>query len=154
MIQRISTALFFICVVTAAFIAGTLTAQEEKNLIASSVISLETATLEKNDWGNFYTYYSGESYGTKDVLTGIAVIKAGKQIHPPHTHAEEEYLMITEGQGTWHLNGKEFHASKGDILYAAPWDVHGILNSSDKELTFVVWKWNNKGMALPETPEN
>jgi len=86
------------------------------------------------------------------VLTGVAVIKPGMEIHPPHQHAEEEYLMVTEGQGTWHLNGKTFAAQKGDILYAAPWDVHGIKNTGTTPLTFVVWKWNNKGLALPTKP--
>ncbi|MGH7455310.1 MAG: cupin domain-containing protein [bacterium] len=77
------------------------------------------------------------------------MIKPGQEIHPPHQHAEEEFLMIIEGQGTWHLNGKTFAAHKGDVLYAAPWDMHGIKNTGKTSLSFVVWKWNNKGVAPP-----
>ncbi len=53
--------------------------------------------------------------------------------------------MVTEGTGTWHLNGTEFKAVAGDMLYAAPWEIHGIKNTGDTPLVFVVWKWNNKG---------
>jgi mannose-6-phosphate isomerase-like protein (cupin superfamily) len=115
----------------------------------SAVVSRDKATEEINEWGNFYTYYTGETYGTKDLLTGVAVIKPGMEIHPPHTHAEEEFLMIIEGEGKWHLNGKEFPAKEGDILYAEPWDIHGISNTGEKPLKFVIWKWNNKGVEVP-----
>ena len=146
MSKKMAASMAFITIV--AFIAGFLVAQED-NTIHSAVISLNKAQNQKNDWGVFYTYFCGETYGTKDVLTGVAVIKPGMQIHPPHIHAEEEYLMVTEGTGSWHLNGKDFPAQKGDILYAAPWDIHGITNSSNEPLEVVVLKWNNKGMKLP-----
>jgi oxalate decarboxylase/phosphoglucose isomerase-like protein (cupin superfamily) len=44
---------------------------------------------------------------------------------------------------------RDFRGAKGDILYAAPWDVHGIKNTGNASLSFVVWKWNNKGVAPP-----
>lgn len=70
----------------------------------------------------------------------------------PHQHAEEEYLMVTAGQDTWHLNGKSFAAQTGGFLYAAPWEVHGIKNTGTESLTFVVWKWNSKGLPVPVQP--
>jgi mannose-6-phosphate isomerase-like protein (cupin superfamily) len=133
-------------------IAGATLARQLAKTIPSAVKTQQQAKHDKSDWGTFYTYYEGETYGTKDMLTGVAVIKPGMEIHPPHQHTEEEYLMVTEGQGAWHLNGKTFAAQKGDILYAAPWDVHGIKNTGAAPLVFVVWKWNNKGLALPAKP--
>ena len=149
MVKKAAKPLVFITALITAFILGTTIAQEKDNTIRTAVVSQEKAIENKNDWGNFYTYYTGETYGTKDVLCAVAHINPGMQVHPPHVHAEEEYLMVTEGQGTWHLNGKEFAAKKGDILYAAPWDIHGITNTGEKTLSFVVWKWNNKNMDLP-----
>lgn len=134
------------------FFAGVIFSQSASNLLSSAVVTAKEAKTESADWGNFFTYYQGETYGTRDVLTGVAVIKPGQEIHPPHQHAEEEYLMVVEGNGTWHLNGKSFAAQQGDILYAAPCDVHGIKNTGKIALKFVVWKWNNKGVALPKQP--
>lgn len=135
-----------------AFIAGMLFAENTVKPLPSAVVSQDAAQKDDSEWGAFYTYYAGETYGTKDLLNGVAVIKAGMEIHPPHVHAEEEFLMVTEGSGTWHLNGKDFPASAGDILYAAPWDIHGITNTGKTPLTFVVWKWNNKGVEVPAAP--
>lgn len=136
-----------------AFFAGTFVSEQHHNPNGSDIIAQEKAIQEDFEWGTLYTYFQGESYGTQDGLAAVAVIKAGQEIHPPHEHAEEEYLMVLEGEGTWHLKGEERPAKKGDMLYAAPWDIHGITNTGATPLTFVVWKWNNKGVALPERPE-
>ncbi len=113
----------------------------------------QESVLEEYDWGTFQKYYQqGETYGTKDVLVGVAVIKPGYETHPPHQHVEEEFLMVTEGQGTMHLNGQNVATQKGDLLYTSPWDIHGIKNTGTEPLTFVVFRWNNKGVALPIKP--
>ncbi len=82
----------------------------------------------------------------------MAVVKPGESVHPAHRHAEEEYLVITEGSGRWYLDGKEFPARKGDVLYAAPWVMHGLVNTGDVPLTFFVTKWRSKGVQPPEAP--
>ena len=117
---------------------------------ASAVVSEKQAVVDKAPWGDFLTYYTGTTFGSKDGLAGVAVIKAGMEIHPPHIHSEEEYMMVLEGEGSWHLNGKDFEAKSGDMLYAKPWDIHGITNTGDKPLKFVVWKWNTKGKPAPQ----
>ncbi|MGH7495523.1 MAG: cupin domain-containing protein [bacterium] len=150
--HRFVRVLAMLAVAILAVVIGATLAEELTGVITSKVKTQQEAAREEFDWGSFHTYYQGETYGTKDVMTGVAVIKPGLEIHPPHQHAEEEYLMVTEGQGTWHLNGKDFNAQKGDMLYAAPWDVHGIKNTGTAPLTFVVWKWNTKGLTVPTEP--
>lgn len=136
-----------------AWTAGAFVSTHRSTPQASAIVSQEQALRQDFDWGSLYTYYEGESYSTRDGLSAVAVIQPGQQIHPPHEHAEEEYLMVVEGDGTWHLNGEERPARTGDMLYAAPWDVHGIKNTGTTPLTFVVWKWNGKGVAPMEQPE-
>lgn len=135
-----------------AFTAGVMFAQHHPGPRPSAIVAQQEAVREEHDWGTLYTYYQGETYGTRDVLAAVAVIWPGREIHPPHEHAEEEYLMVTEGTGTWHLNGEESPARAGDMQYAAPWDVHGIRNTGSTPLTFVVWKWNGRGVPLPARP--
>ncbi len=120
--------------------------------IRTSVLSRTDITPEQNDWGTFLKYFEGVSSGTHNVLTGVAEIKAGWEIHPPHVHSEEEYLMVVEGEGTWTINGESFPAKPGDMLYAAPWESHGIRNTGDTTLKFVFWKWQSSGIPEPTAP--
>jgi mannose-6-phosphate isomerase-like protein (cupin superfamily) len=118
----------------------------------SAIIAQPRAKHEQFDWGTMYTYFEGESFSATHDLASVAVIKPGQQVHPPHRHADEEYLMIVSGEGTWTLKGETKPAHAGDMLYAAPWDLHGIANTGATPLTFVVWKWTSKGVALPPAP--
>jgi quercetin dioxygenase-like cupin family protein len=79
----------------------------------------------------------------------MAVIKPGVEIHPPHEHSDEEFLLVTQGSGEWSVDGEVFKANTGDMLYAAPWDEHGVKNTGDIDLVFVVFKWHSKGIAVP-----
>lgn len=136
-----------------AFAAGAMVAQQAAPPpLRSAIVPQGEAVRQDNEWGTLYTYYAGETFGTRDVLAAVAVIKPGWEIHPPHEHPEEEYVMVTQGTGVWHMNGKEIPARPGDMQYAAPWDVHGIRNTGSTPLTFVVWKWNNKGVEIPAKP--
>lgn len=104
------------------------------------------------DWGQFIPHFMHDTHGLKSSLVGVAKINAGQQIHPPHRHADEEYLMVTEGTGEWYVNGKTFMANKGDILYAKPWDYHGIKAAEDSTLEFVVFKFSAHGVEVPANP--
>ena len=59
-------------------------------------------------------------------------------------------MLLADGSGTWTLNDKEIAAKKDDVVYAAPWNTHGLKNTSDTPLTYYMVKWNNKGVKAPE----
>ncbi|MEP3890496.1 MAG: cupin domain-containing protein [Hellea sp.] len=118
----------------------------------SRIISMEDVSRDVADWGSFYPHFTGQTYGTKPVLAGVANINVGQQIHPPHRHGDEEFLMVTKGTGEWYLNGETFPAKEGDMLYAKPWDYHGLKAAPDSALQFVVFKWTSKGLT-PVDPD-
>lgn len=120
--------------------------------IGSKVVTWADASSKVSGWGEMRTYFRGETHGTTGAFAAIAVVRPGEAVHPAHRHAEEEYLVITEGSGRWHLDGKEFPASKGDVLHASPWVMHGLVNTGTTPLTFFVVKWSSKGVGAPPAP--
>jgi gentisate 1,2-dioxygenase len=118
--------------------------------LKTQVITKPQAAVE--NWGKFYllTSETTETYGTENMMSGMAEIMPGAQIHPPHDHAEEELLFILEGKGTWSIMGKEFEAKAGDLMYSQPWDLHGITNTGTDTLKFFFAKWNSKGVPVQE----
>jgi len=114
----------------------------DHEVLKTQVVSKSDVKPDVQPWGQFLPYYVGDTEFTSGALTGVAEIKPGQEIHPPHKHIEEEYLMVLEGNGTWTIEGKDFPAKAGDILYAAPWVSHGIKNTGSTTLKFVVFKYN------------
>jgi quercetin dioxygenase-like cupin family protein len=127
------------------------TAQTEKAL-ESRLVRVEDAVPTRGPWGEWRRYFRGETHGTQDMVVLAVTLKPGQAPHRPHRHAEEEFMILAEGAGTWNVDGKESAARKGDVVYAAPWTIHGLKNTSDAPLTYYMVKWNNKGVKVPAKP--
>ena len=129
---------------------------EEQELIhakESRIVSLEEAKLSQGDYGFFKIHTRGETAMTVKSFSGICTVHPGKAVHPEHRHAEEEYLVIMEGEGTWTLDGVESPAKKGDVLYVEPWVFHGLTNTGAEDLLFFVVKYHPKDTPLPLEPK-
>jgi mannose-6-phosphate isomerase-like protein (cupin superfamily) len=122
--------------------------------LKSQVLRWDDAKSHVADWGEMRRYFGGTTSATKDVLVAVAVVQPGKSVHKAHRHAEEEYLALIQGTGTWSLDGKEFPAQRGDILYVEPWVYHGLTNTGDKPLAFLVVRYNGKGVPPPAQPDD
>lgn len=118
----------------------------------SEIISQSDIKGDSANWGTFLPYFTEDTHVLKPVLVGVAKIDAGQEIHPPHRHADEEYLMITSGSGEWYLNGITSPAKTGDILFARAWDYHGVKAGPNGPLEFVVFKYSGKSGPAPADP--
>jgi mannose-6-phosphate isomerase-like protein (cupin superfamily) len=160
MVRQVRTAIASMALCGAGFGAALLAmrptdaADTKLPLLKSQVVTWNNAQSHQADWGQMRTYFRGETYGTKDVLTAVAVVQPGKAVHRAHRHAEEEYLIVAEGFGRWSLAGKESPARRGDILYAEPWVYHGLTNTGQQPLVFIVVRYNSKGAKILPKPDD
>ena len=122
--------------------------------ITSQVFRRDSAMAVIDTWGQMDIYTSGETetFGTQNIFTALTDVLPGKAVHPSHRHGEEEFLVITRGSGMWSLKGESIPAKAGDMIYADPWDFHGLVNTGSDTLTFFVIKWKNKLIDMPDEP--
>ena len=132
----------------------TVAADTTPDVLKSKVVGFEQAQSHVADWGEMRIYFTGQTFATKDVLTAVAVVEPGKSVHRAHRHPHEEYLVVVEGSGTWSLDGKESPAQRGDILYVEPWVYHGLTNTGQENLIFLVVRYNGKGIDVPQRPDD
>jgi mannose-6-phosphate isomerase-like protein (cupin superfamily) len=89
-------------------------------------------------WGQWRPRVRGDA--TRGMSLSLFSLAPGQAPHPPHKHAEEELLILVTGTGVWHLNGQESPAGPGDVVYAAPWEMHGLRNTGSTPLDYYVLK--------------
>jgi len=123
-------------------------------VLKSQIVRWDDAKSHGGDWGEMRRYFGGQTAATKDVLVAVAVVQPGKAVHYAHRHAEEEYLALVEGSGVWSLDGKDIPAERGDILYVEPWVYHGLPNTGETRLIFLVVRHNGKGTPPPPQPDD
>jgi quercetin dioxygenase-like cupin family protein len=131
------------CVGAAFLLAGNAAPDPSDSGLPTSVMPQSAARFDQGPWGSIWVYSEGTSANSQDMFKARIELKPGAEIHPPHQHSEDEYLLVISGRGRWTLGDKHFEANAGDLLYARPGDLHGIVAAADSELTFFVWKWRS-----------
>ncbi len=123
----------------APFLAALATAQGAK--LPNATMSSAQAKLVQEPFGEHRSYFEGPTDQLKSMTAGSLRLKAGATPHPPHDHAEEEFMVVTEGTGEIMLDGKTTKAGPGSIMYSAAGKPHGILNTGKTPLMFYYFKW-------------
>jgi mannose-6-phosphate isomerase-like protein (cupin superfamily) len=68
---------------------------------------------------------------------------AGDTPHDPHTHLEEEIMIIESGHGEILCDGKTTKVGPGSVMYSTPNTQHGITNTGDEPIVFYYVKWQS-----------
>jgi len=91
-----------------------------------------------------FTHFNGPTNELSGMCAGMAVLDPGSTPPPPHTHPEEEFLIVTEGTGEIECAGKITKVGPGAIMYCAGNVLHGITNTGKVPMTFYWQKWLGK----------
>jgi mannose-6-phosphate isomerase-like protein (cupin superfamily) len=124
-------------------------AAERAELLKSRVVTLEDVKMAPySDRGSVVgkigIYLGGDTPASTKFVTGRLVLDAGKTPHPPHTHAEEEVMVIEQGHGEIEVDGKITKVGPGSVMYTEPNVSHGIVNTGDTPIVFYFIKWAGK----------
>jgi quercetin dioxygenase-like cupin family protein len=109
--------------------------------VQSVLLSPEQVHPEAHPFGSQRIYFNGSTSGLKSLAVGSLILKPGEQPHPPHTHPDEEILLVTEGTGQITMNGKVTNVGPGALMYVVPNYLHGIRNTGSTPMTFYFFKW-------------
>jgi mannose-6-phosphate isomerase-like protein (cupin superfamily) len=121
-------------------------AQEKAKLLASvtltpDLVKTQEATFEGKPTGKLAVYFDGNTAGTRNFVSGRFELRPGTEPHPPHTHPEEEILIVGSGQGEIFCDGKTTKVGPGAIMYTGPNVSHSIKNTGTEPLVFYWVKW-------------
>lgn len=124
-------------------------AAQKEEMLKSRTVTLEQ--IKQTDFsdrgsivGKLGIYLAGDTPGSSKFVTGRLLLDAGKTPHPPHTHAEEEVMVIEQGHGEIDVNSKITKVGPGSVMYTAPNVPHGIVNTGDTPIVFYFVKWAGK----------
>lgn len=109
--------------------------------VSDQVINKDQAQKQSESFGDLRFFVEGPTGQLKGLQVGSLELKPGKTPHPPHTHPEEELMLVTEGKGEITLDGKVTQVGPGSVMYAGSNRLHGIVNTSSVPMTFFWIKW-------------
>jgi mannose-6-phosphate isomerase-like protein (cupin superfamily) len=121
-------------------------ARAKAETLKSRTIDVSEVTMKEADFngsraGENGVYIAGDTPASSNFVTGRFTIDPGKTPHKPHTHVEEEIMIVEKGTGEIFCDGKTTKVGPGSVMFTTPHAPHGIENTGKDPLTFYYVKW-------------
>jgi quercetin dioxygenase-like cupin family protein len=142
----------------AAAIAATFTlacvsmADEKSGLLDSTAWKWEEMAVKKTDVGELRSLVREPTRTLDELEMHITTLNPNTTSHAPHTHPNEEIVIVREGTLQAHVNGKEVVVGPGGILFYASMQPHGVKNIGDTPATYFVINWKSPGSGTKKVP--
>ena len=72
----------------------------------------------------------------------ITSLNPGISSHPPHTHVNEEIILMIDGEGEMILGEKKQHITTGDAAWVESMIPHNITNVAKRPAVYFAIQWN------------
>ena len=127
----------------------------------SSQISPLALPLGEHPGGGWQPYqlFGGPTPVVDYMNCHVSVLSGGHSPHPPHTHDEEELLIILDGEAELMISDEALadgvrieHVRPGSFAYYPAHQHHTIRNSGTAPVTYMMFKWRVAGAKPASNP--
>ena len=142
----------------AALIAAGITltcvsvAQEPARLLDSTAWQWADLQPKKTDVGELRNVVRQPTRTLDELEMHITTLNPHTASHKPHTHPNEEMVIVREGTLQAHVNGKEIVVPAGGVLLFASMQPHAVQNIGDTRATYYVINWASPGSKSKQIP--
>ena len=128
-------------------------ADEPGKLLDSTAWQWSDLTPKKTDVGELRSVVRQPTRTLDELEMHITTLNPHTASHPPHTHPNEEMVIVKEGTLQAHVNGREVVVGAGGILFYASMQPHAVQNIGDTPATYFVINWKSPGTGTKQLPK-
>jgi XRE family transcriptional regulator, regulator of sulfur utilization len=127
-------------------------AQETSGLLDSTAWKWQDLQARKTDVGELRSVVRQPTRTLDELEMHITTLNPHTASHKPHTHPNEEMVIVKEGTLQAHVNGKEVVVGPGSVLFYASMQPHAVQNIGDTPATYFVINWASPGSKTKKIP--
>jgi quercetin dioxygenase-like cupin family protein len=127
-------------------------AQESGGVLDSTAWKWQDMQAKKTDVGELRSVVRQPTRTLDELEMHITTLNPRTASHPPHTHPNEEMVIVKEGTLQAHVNGKEIVVGPGSVLFYASMQPHAVQNIGDTPATYFVINWASPGTKTKKIP--
>ena len=110
-------------------------------VLPSTLFEWSALAPEPNSTGEVRRVVQKPTATLDELEIHITTLKAGEESHPPHKHANEEILIVKEGNVEALVNGELKRGGPGSLIFQASNQLHNIRNVGTTPATYHVINW-------------
>jgi XRE family transcriptional regulator, regulator of sulfur utilization len=130
--------LFVAIVAAGVSIAASSLAQEPGTRLDSSAWIWEAMTVKKTEVGELRAVVREPTRTLDELEMHITTLNPHTASHAPHTHPNEEMVIVKDGTLQAHVNGRETMVGPGSVLFFASMQPHAVQNIGATTATYFV----------------
>jgi XRE family transcriptional regulator, regulator of sulfur utilization len=139
----LAASLTFVCVTYA---------EEARGLLDSTAWQWAALAPKKTDVGERREVVQQPTRTLDELEMHITTLNPHTASHAPHTHPNEEMVILKEGTLQAHVNGREIVVPAGGVLFFASMQPHAVRNVGDAPATYYVINWASPGAKRKQIP--
>jgi (S)-ureidoglycine aminohydrolase len=109
----------------------------------SFMINWDTVTVKKTDKGQRREFFNKPTSQLVKFEMHTTALNAGLDSHPPHTHKEEEIILILKGNVQLNIGGNFYKAGQGDVVFFSSGVSHNLTNIGNDPCEYFAFQWKN-----------
>lgn len=127
-------------------------ADTAKGLLDSTAWQWAELTPKKTDVGERREVVQQPTRTLDELEMHVTTLNPHTASHAPHTHPNEEMVILKEGTLQAHVNGREIVVPAGGVLFFASMQPHAVQNVGDTPATYYVINWASPGTKTKKVP--
>ena len=120
-------------------------------LMQSALFTWESHTVRPTDKGAVRSVFRAPTKTLDELEYHITTLNPNQSPHAPHTHYNEEVIVVKEGAVEAYVNGEWKPASTGTLIFFASNVPHTVRNIGSVPATYHVINWKAQGTAAKPT---
>lgn len=120
-------------------------------LLKSALFTWESHTVRPTDKGAVRSVFRAPTLTLDELEYHITTLNPNQSPHAPHTHFNEEVIIVKEGAVEAYVNGEWKPASTGSLIFFASNVPHTVRNVGTTPATYHVVNWKSPGTAQKAT---
>ena len=127
-------------------------AQQPCGFLDSTAWQWQDLQAKKTDVGELRAVVRQPTRTLDELEMHITTLNPHTASHQPHTHPNEEMVILKEGTLQAHVNGREIVVGPGSVLFFASMQPHAVQNVGDTPATYFVINWASPGSKTKKIP--
>jgi (S)-ureidoglycine aminohydrolase len=120
--------------------ADTITSKKAGGTFA---LDWNQTVYKTTDKGGRRDFFNRPTSHVKKFEMHTTALRPGVDSHAPHTHPEEEIVLILKGKVEMHIAGKLYKAEPGDVVFLSSGVSHALINTGTDMCEYFAFQWRN-----------
>jgi quercetin dioxygenase-like cupin family protein len=134
-------------ILSCLFLGPILAAAEAAPRIGSTVFTWESREARPTGVGERREVARNPTVTLREFECHISTLNPSMASHPPHTHPQEELIILQEGELDVHINGTNTRVGPGSLFFFASNDPHAVQNHGTGPATYFVFNFSTAATA-------